>query len=114
MSNLFDQGFFGLNGYDADAEFIPLITAEEEEHMNKQEFPEELPILPLRNNVLFPEPLGPMSDTISPLAMSRSSAFRTVLVPKLLTTFCIEIKLCVVTRLSFQMCGDVLVQAASR
>ena len=44
MSILFDQDFFGLSNYDTDAEFIPLITAEEEEHMNKQEFPEELPI----------------------------------------------------------------------
>ena len=61
MSNLFDQGFFGLSGYDADAEFIPLITAEEEEHMNKQEFPEELPILPLRNNVLFPGVVIPIT-----------------------------------------------------
>lgn len=61
MSNLFDQGFFDLSGYDADAEFIPLITAEEEEHMNKQEFPEELPILPLRNNVLFPGVVIPIT-----------------------------------------------------
>ncbi|MCF8202965.1 MAG: endopeptidase La [Crocinitomicaceae bacterium] len=61
MSNLFDQGFFEVSGYDADAEFIPLITAEEEEHMNKQEYPEELPILPLRNNVLFPGVVIPIT-----------------------------------------------------
>ena len=36
------------------AEFIPLITLEEEDKMNKEVFPNELPILPLRNNVLFP------------------------------------------------------------
>jgi ATP-dependent Lon protease len=61
MSDLFDQGFFGVSGYDSDAEFIPLITAEEEEHMNKQEFPDELPILPLRNNVLFPGVVIPIT-----------------------------------------------------
>ncbi|MFM6964336.1 MAG: LON peptidase substrate-binding domain-containing protein, partial [Sphingomonadales bacterium] len=61
MSNIFDQGLFGLSGYDADAEFIPLITAEEEAHMNQQEYPEELPILPLRNNVLFPGVVIPIT-----------------------------------------------------
>lgn len=61
MSDLFDHGFFGVSGYDSDAEFIPLITAEEEEHMNKQEFPDELPILPLRNNVLFPGVVIPIT-----------------------------------------------------
>lgn len=61
MSTLFDQGFFGFSGYDADAEFIPLITAEEEAQMNQQEFPEELPILPLRNNVLFPGVVIPIT-----------------------------------------------------
>ena len=61
MSTIFDQGFFGLSGYDADAEFIPLITAEEEAHMNQQEYPDELPILPLRNNVLFPGVVIPIT-----------------------------------------------------
>lgn len=61
MSELFDHGFFGMSGYDSDAEFIPLITAEEEEHMNNQEFPDELPILPLRNNVLFPGVVIPIT-----------------------------------------------------
>lgn len=46
---------------DADAEFIPLITAEEEESMNKASYPEELPILPLRNNVLFPGVVIPIT-----------------------------------------------------
>lgn len=46
---------------DADAEFIPLITAEEEENMNKESYPEELSILPLRNNVLFPGVVIPIT-----------------------------------------------------
>jgi ATP-dependent Lon protease len=59
--------FFNRNNFDftdnieADAEFIPLITPEEEEKMNKQEFPKELPILPLRNNVLFPGVVIPIT-----------------------------------------------------
>ena len=50
-----------LNDMDADAEFIPLITVEEEDSMNKQSFPSELPILPLRNNVLFPGVVIPIT-----------------------------------------------------
>ena len=46
---------------DADAEFIPLITAEEEENMNNASYPDELPILPLRNNVLFPGVVIPIT-----------------------------------------------------
>lgn len=62
MSDLFDKNFLELtSGIEADAEFIPLITAEEEENMNKQSFPEELPILPLRNNVLFPGVVIPIT-----------------------------------------------------
>ncbi len=62
MSDIFDKDFLGFaGGIDADAEFIPLITAEEEENMRKQSFPDELPILPLRNNVLFPGVVIPIT-----------------------------------------------------
>ena len=62
MSELFDSNFITLTaGIEADAEFIPLITAEEEETMNKQSFPDVLPILPLRNNVLFPGVVIPIT-----------------------------------------------------
>jgi len=62
MSDLFDTSILQFtDGSESDAEFIPLITAEEEEHMNKQAFPEELPILPLRNNVLFPGVVIPIT-----------------------------------------------------
>jgi ATP-dependent Lon protease len=46
---------------EADAEFIPLITQEEEDQMNQQDFPNILPILPLRNNVLFPGVVIPIT-----------------------------------------------------
>ena len=39
---------------EGEAEFIPLMSNEDEEIMNTEEIPGELPILPLRNNVLFP------------------------------------------------------------
>ncbi len=62
MGDIHDIDFFDLTvGSESDAEFIPLITAEEEENMNKQKFPEDLPILPLRNNVLFPGVVIPIT-----------------------------------------------------
>ena len=61
MSKINDVDFFGFSGIENDAEFIPLITAEEEENVNKQVFPDELPILPLRNNVLFPGVVIPIT-----------------------------------------------------
>ncbi len=44
-----------------DSEFIPLLSAEDEEQMNAEEVPEILPILPLRNTVLFPGVVIPIT-----------------------------------------------------
>ena len=44
-----------------DAEFIPLMTTEDEDAMDKEELPEVLPILPLRNTVLFPGVVIPIT-----------------------------------------------------
>ncbi|MFT7156783.1 MAG: ATP-dependent Lon protease [Parvicella sp.] len=43
------------------AEFIPLLSSEDEEKMNNEVIPEELAILPLRNNVLFPGVVMPIT-----------------------------------------------------
>lgn len=37
-----------------DGDYIPLMSKEDEESLKNQDLPEELPILPLRNTVLFP------------------------------------------------------------
>ena len=50
-----------LQGLDDDTEFIPLMTSEDEEIINREEIPEELPILPLRNTVLFPGVVIPIT-----------------------------------------------------
>lgn len=72
MSNFFDLPFIDLSsGADSEAEFIPLISAEEEESINKQKFPEELPILPLRNNVLFP-------GVVIPITVGRDKSIRLI------------------------------------
>ena len=46
---------------DADTEFFPLLSSEDEEIMNAEEVPSQLPILPLRNTVLFPGVVIPIT-----------------------------------------------------
>ncbi|WP_264564099.1 endopeptidase La [Flavobacterium sp. N3904] len=50
-----------LQEFDSEAELIPLLTPEDEEEMNNEELPDSLPILPLRNTVLFPGVVIPIS-----------------------------------------------------
>lgn len=72
MNDFFDDSIFDLNGpMDADAEFIPLITQEEEETMNNAEYPLDIPILPLRNNVLFP-------GVVIPITVGRDKSIKLV------------------------------------
>lgn len=72
MSNIFDLQLLEFtSGLESDAEFIPLISAEEEELINKQEFPDEVPILPLRNNVLFP-------GVVIPITVGRDKSIRLI------------------------------------
>jgi ATP-dependent Lon protease len=72
MSDIFETDFFHLtDAIDANSELIPLITAEEEENMNKEEFPDNLPILPLRNNVLFP-------GVVIPITVGRDKSIKLV------------------------------------
>jgi ATP-dependent Lon protease len=46
---------------DSETEFIPLLSSEDEEAMNSEDIPEVLPILPLRNTVLFPGVVIPIT-----------------------------------------------------
>jgi ATP-dependent Lon protease len=50
-----------LQELDTDAELIPLMTPEDEEEMNNEVLPGALPILPLRNMVLFPGVVIPIT-----------------------------------------------------
>ena len=50
-----------LQEIDQEAELIPLLTPEDEEEMNQESLPTDLPILPLRNTVLFPGVVIPIT-----------------------------------------------------
>lgn len=50
-----------LQDFDAESELIPLLTPEDEEEMRNEQLPEELSILPLRNMVLFPGVVIPIT-----------------------------------------------------
>jgi len=50
-----------LEGIDEDAELIPLMSLEDEEEMNNEGLPNTLPILSLRNTVLFPGVVIPIT-----------------------------------------------------
>ncbi|WP_430811473.1 MULTISPECIES: endopeptidase La [unclassified Carboxylicivirga] len=62
-----DNNKFGLETmlvsdvFESDAEFIPIVTDEDEQNVRAFEVPDILPILPLRNTVLFPGVIIPIS-----------------------------------------------------
>ncbi len=67
-----EDNFFNLTAEDlADHEFIPLITPEDEDAMDREETPEVLPILPLRNTVLFP-------GVVIPITVGRDKSIRLI------------------------------------
>lgn len=62
MDDIIEKALEDLShAFDGEAEFIPLMTPEEEELMNSEQYGDELPILPLRNNVLFPGVVVPIT-----------------------------------------------------
>tara|TARA_B100001057_G_scaffold454683_3_gene500663 strand:+ start:953 stop:3430 length:2478 start_codon:yes stop_codon:yes gene_type:complete len=60
-SNFLSLDSLSLQDFDENSELIPLMTPEDEELINNESLPESLPILPLRNTVLFPGVVIPIT-----------------------------------------------------
>ncbi|MDO1500810.1 endopeptidase La [Winogradskyella maritima] len=59
--NFIELDSLSLQDFDENSELIPLMTPEDEELINNETLPETLPILPLRNTVLFPGVVIPIT-----------------------------------------------------
>ncbi|MGY0392296.1 endopeptidase La [Bizionia sp. KMM 8389] len=59
--NLLNLDSLSFQDFDENSELIPLMTPEDEEEINKEALPETLPILSLRNTVLFPGVVIPIT-----------------------------------------------------
>ena len=60
-----------LSDLDGESELIPLLTSEDEELLEKENLPDSIPILPLRNTVLFP-------GVVIPITASRDKAIELI------------------------------------
>lgn len=60
-SNFLKLDSLSLQDFDENSELIPLMTPEDEAEINNETLPESLPILPLRNTVLFPGVVIPIT-----------------------------------------------------
>ena len=66
-----ERNIFLSDILDPETEFIPLLSSEDEEAMNAESVPEILPILPLRNTVLFP-------GVVIPITVGRDKSIRLI------------------------------------
>lgn len=72
MTKLFDGDIIiGSGSIDNDSEFIPLLSTEEEQQMDAEAIPEEIAILTIKNTVLFP-------GVVIPITVSRDKSIKLV------------------------------------
>ena len=56
---------------DDQVEMIPILSIDEDESIKTEDLPETVPVLPLRNNVLFP-------DVVIPISVGRDKSIKAV------------------------------------
>ncbi len=71
MDNQINHDLFLTDIVETDTEYIPLLTPEDEKRMNEEEIPEEVPIMTLRNAVLFP-------GVVIPITVGRDKSIRLI------------------------------------
>ncbi len=67
----FDINQFYLQGHTEETEFLPFLSVDESEQNSKMEIDKELPVLPLRNSVLFP-------GVVMPITVGRDKSIQAV------------------------------------
>jgi len=72
FDNNHNNQIYGISGLaDDEPDLIPLLSSEDEEQMNSEKIPEILSILPLRNTVLFP-------GVVIPITVGRDKSIRLI------------------------------------